>query len=735
MPVILQETPEKFLDEVRKQNAQNSKNHFGIPILCSAIHKFRSVYLVEELLKDGALANAFTCVIGWKLNKSTRDRYGLWGDYSAIHLAVALGQCQVVRLLMEYGADLKSKTSKGVKCLEFILNSHLRCYKTTEDDDLELVKLLQKNGVDLNGKDNILWSTILHRAIITGSHKILRYLISIGFNVNCVDKTGKRPLHHCTWNDIESARILLENNADPNAQDEMGNTLYHCVFDKCEYIRHQHCLPDFLRLLHEFNADPNIQNNRGKTALHECFFNFEDITVSDWIANEMVGVMLVEGADPNIKDMFERTPAYWLLRNKRVPLSRWTWSLLNQLVHFGTRFDCLDIEGTSLLHVLVNRLLFDSDSFDVKMCGEILHPRFIVDLNVQDYYNRTVLHLISAKGNWDLAEVFLRHGINVDVLDCDGNTALDVAILCKRWEFVRKLLLWPPTVGQPSSSTALDPWTASSDNTEYDARFDNSECLSLLLRSLTLVNPDNKKDNNYSDDDKNNNNKYNNNTNSNTNDNNITIINSNNNSDNTNTTICTNNNICNDSLHCHNQNRKNSRIRIKLQRRNSMPSLKRGEKTNVIPLGSSVKWTKDMLEKITELVRMEHKVFYSAASLNDPSPWDIHFSPMPNISEKFLTEINRSSLRHLCEKNSLEFHVTEPCQEEHCLLAKQVFSLVNDLVTKLSEIDPRLKSELHWVGSSSEGTKMWFPDEFDFFMELTELQHSPCFITKFDSER
>lgn len=176
---------------------------------------------------------------------------------------------------------------------------------------------------------------------------------------------------------------------------------------------------------------------------------------------------------------------------------------------------------------------------------------------------------------------------------------------------------------------------------------------------------------------------------------------------------------------------------MKLQRSNSMPSLnaRRREKTKVSPLGSSVKWTKNTLQTITELVRIERKVFYSAASSSEPSSWDIYFSPMPNVPEKLLTQINKSSLRHLCEKNSLEFHVTEPCQEEHCLVAKQVFSLVNDLVTKCSEIDPRLKSELHWAGSSSEGTKLWFPDEFDFFMELTELQHHPCFITKFNSQR
>ncbi|XP_028411792.1 uncharacterized protein LOC114534530 [Dendronephthya gigantea] len=42
-------------------------------------------------------------------------------------------------------------------------------------------------------------------------------------------------------------------------------------------------------------------------------------------------------------------------------------------------------------------------------------------------------------------------------------------------------------------------------------------------------------------------------------------------------------------------------------------------------------------------------------------------------------------------------------------------------------MDPRIKGKLYWTGSSSEGTKMWLPDEFDFVMELVELKDC-CYI-------
>ena len=161
-----------------------------------------------------------------------------------------------------------------------------------------------------------------------------------------------------------------------------------------------------------------------------------------------------------------------------------------------------------------------------------------------------------------------------------------------------------------------------------------------------------------------------------------------------------------------------------------MPSFesKKRDGTIVIPLGSSVKWTKTKLDTVAKRVAIEgNDLFFTTAPLDSLCFWEIDVSPEPKIPEHFSTQISKSSLLRLCDENSLEFHSTKACGEEHCLLAQQVFSLVNDLLTKCSETDPRMKSKFHWTGSSSEGTKMWLPDEFDFVMELVELQDR-CYI-------
>jgi ankyrin repeat protein len=652
---------------------------------------------------------------GLRLDEITRNRYRQWGDYSAIHLAVSLGQHEIVSLLLTHGTDLTSKTTKGISSLDFVLDPPLRCepneIQITEKDDLEILKIMKNEALDLTRKDHISQSTVLHRAVTRGCLEIVRYLISVGVDVNLTDRTSSTPLHYCTWNNMEIIRILLENNANPNAQNELGNTLYHHIFG--HYRREgKENLVRFLHLLHKFNANPNVQNDGGETALHKCLQHIGDL--HDQI--KLVDFMLRQGADPNIKDIFERTPIYHLLFLPNSDMLYLIRSLLTALIQFGARLDHLDITGTPLLHILVCGHLFHSSQFDAQLWIEILHPMYKVNLNVQDYYNRTVLHLAAAEGDWKLEEVFLKHGGNLDILDCDGNTPLDVAVLCKQWEFAKNVLLWPFVVGQrrdfggKQASGRIDE-----DTTKNTISNGNSGCESLLFRSLALANYNNDDNDNNNDNDDNDNNSSNNNSNNNGNNDNSY----NNNSD----------NINNNSLHFNNQNQRHSGALRQLQRSNSMPSFesKKRDGTSVIALGSSVKWTTTKLDMVAKLVAIEGNDLYFTTGPLDPCFWEIDLSPEPKIAENFTTQINESSLLRLCEENSLEFHLTKACGEEHCLLAQQVFSLVNDLLTKCSETDPRMKSKFHWTGSSSEGTKMWLPDEFDFVMELVELQDR-CYI-------
>jgi hypothetical protein len=145
-------------------------------------------------------------------------------------------------------------------------------------------------------------------------------------------------------------------------------------------------------------------------------------------------------------------------------------------------------------------------------------------------------------------------------------------------------------------------------------------------------------------------------------------------------------------------------------------------KTCLTSTKRGTEWTSKKLNVMAKYVETGEVAFLDREERKDCFS-EVIECPFPTIRSDFLNQIRNSSLLELCEENCVgEFHLIEDCEEEHCLIAKQVFRLMSDLVQKCSEIDPRLKSKLFWTGSSAEGTKMWLPDEFDFLMEIVGLR-------------
>ena len=667
-------TVEEYLVDVRQRGTQNCRDNHGIPTLCSAIDKFRSPYLVDELLKDGVDVNTFSCFQSALSCESMRVRFKKWGNFAPIHLAVSLGLYEVVKLLLENGADLKSKTTRGIEPVDFLLSDISRCLdkntRFSEANDFEILKLMYAAGVDLNTKDKWLrQSTLLHRAAILNNQEITQYLVNLGCDVNCVDTNGKTPLWYCNIDALECARILLQNGANPNSQDNFGDTKYHHVCGIYKKGGNSSCL-GFLRLLHDWNVDPNVRNHVGETALHVCFKNIKPGVSSE----EMIDAMLKHGADPNVTDELERTPVHYLISCVHVETWNIVWSLLIKSLGYGAILNKVDIIGMPLLHRLVESCLSHMKYFDSELFIGVFNPRYNVKVNCQDLHNRTVLHLVSAKGNWTMAKILLKHGASMEIEDCDGNAPLHVAILCKQWAFARKLLLLP------LRSTSLVDHT--SGNKQTNLREENAVSEFRQIRRNVSI-PDLVYQNERSNH----------------------ILQK------------TNNRVlhCSTDEFCRNTNGGLENFRRTM-------SLADKDKACVTSGQRRVEWTSKMLGTIAKYVESNTVVVLDHEERKGRFCENI-VCPAPTIRRDFFDGIKKSSLLELCEENSVgEFHLIEECEEEHCLIAKQVFRLMTDLVQKCSEIDPRLKSKLLWTGSSAEGTKMWLPDEFDFLMEIVGLR-------------
>jgi ankyrin repeat protein len=87
-----------------------------------------------------------------------------------------------------------------------------------DEGDLQRVKELVENGYDVNAFDGALSFTPLHYAVKAENIELVRYLLSVGADVNAreVDKIGETPLGtvaaSCSY---DVAEVLVKAGADP----------------------------------------------------------------------------------------------------------------------------------------------------------------------------------------------------------------------------------------------------------------------------------------------------------------------------------------------------------------------------------------------------------------------------------------------------------------------------------------------------------------------------------------
>ncbi len=196
-----------------------------------------------------------------------------------LHLAIADGKADVLRLLIERGADLNARNADGRLPLH-------DCFELNHDDFAKILldagavpdactaaaygmhdqlsQILESNPASVNdlmtGNSPLSWAAFGHQprsATILFQHGAI---------------ADRPPYDACEWGpaalvaSTDVARVLLDYQANPNWRDEEGNSPIHRV------IRSR-LVPDpsrFIQLLLDFGADVNIRNREGRTPLDEA---------------------------------------------------------------------------------------------------------------------------------------------------------------------------------------------------------------------------------------------------------------------------------------------------------------------------------------------------------------------------------------------------------------------------------------------------------------------------------
>ena len=218
--------------------------------------------LVKILLEHGADVN------------STTGDY----DYTALMYASKYEHIKIVQILLKHGADVNIQNRNGFTALIY----------ASENGFVKIVKMLLEHKADVNIQENngetALTTSISHEK--PGTNTIVELLLKNGADVDIQSNSGSTALMTASRFGYSTiVKILLEQGADVNEKDNNGSTalMTAVINDNVETVK----------MLLDHGADVDIQSNSGSTAL---------IYAADIGGEEIVKMLLDHGADVDIKN-------------------------------------------------------------------------------------------------------------------------------------------------------------------------------------------------------------------------------------------------------------------------------------------------------------------------------------------------------------------------------------------------------------------------------------------------
>ncbi len=299
----------------------------------------------------------------------------------------------------------------------------------------EIADYLLANGADPNARSlHARWELPLHVAVRIDPGRSIPPLLARGAVLNATDSDGLTPLHkaaHLYPGNTEFLRELIALQADPRCHPALGyDSLLHAAARKDICIPLLPFLTGELGLdIHErsvagltplqiavswgaasmahaliaLGADPKVTDAEGRTLLHRAVWDNE-LRITDFLLNEF-------GFDVNATTTMSLTPIDVALERQWIPMVKHLLARGARLAPGAQTHACLSLAVKSHFYDVIREVMAQG-----------------VDVQVRDADGRTALHLMAKLGEPDfLAEVLSRNP-DVNAVDGDGHTALLLAI-------------------------------------------------------------------------------------------------------------------------------------------------------------------------------------------------------------------------------------------------------------------------------------------------------------------
>ncbi|KAJ3280086.1 palmitoyltransferase akr1, partial [Borealophlyctis nickersoniae] len=386
-----------------------------------------------------------------------------WG-FTPLHYAALLGYDRIAKLLISRGARvdledingltaLRQSAGKGhVKVAQVLIEHGAECFPTNEQNvtplhvaaeggHSEFVKLMLANLSEENrtmldvGAATVVNRTALHLAAQNGHVNVAELLLEAGAAVDAQDNEKFTPLHtavehghlvlaamlvtnkanveaktEISWtpllvaveyHQLEIARFLIRSGASVIAKARDGSSPLHFAVKKHAY--------ELAKLLVEKGALVNdVQGpDRLRTPLHGAAM------LGD---KDMCAWLLDNGAEVDVQDVTDNQPLHWAARGGFVDVAK-------LLMERGADPNAVNVERETALHVAAKSGSRTLVALLLENRGNEARP----SLNASDRQGYTPLHNAAAKVSYDIAEMLIDCGADVNAVTGQKWTVLHSA--------------------------------------------------------------------------------------------------------------------------------------------------------------------------------------------------------------------------------------------------------------------------------------------------------------------
>jgi ankyrin repeat protein len=137
--------------------------------------------------------------------------------YTPLHFAAEYGHVEVVKILLEKGANIEAQNQNAYTTLHF----------AAEKGNFAVIKILLEKVADIEAKSQNGY-TPLHLAAGDGNVEVVKILLEKGANIEAQNLYAYTPLHFAAeYGHVEVVKILLDKGADIKAKDQHDYTPLH----------------------------------------------------------------------------------------------------------------------------------------------------------------------------------------------------------------------------------------------------------------------------------------------------------------------------------------------------------------------------------------------------------------------------------------------------------------------------------------------------------------------------